>query len=259
MSIRKKRYQLLPCNSTAAHAIAIRNFLYINWTCRRQQHRSTPSYFDAGCLFTQQKATWEGVLSVLSETVWPYLEERCYQDKHSWCCGARTWDWGKKKNPKGKDDEPASSQPLVRGRWSRNSPQRHKNKTLIVPSHHAKIWKPRYCGGHSRKSSVRWRGGALVGLWVAAFVGKWVEGVREVGRMVQCLHRCPPSCSSSAITEAPVPLIKQRLAHYSHNHLENVFLRLVLCCIKASFLHLPPFVPPLPFLPLWSDQGWLAV
>lgn len=39
----------------------------------------------------------EGVLSVVSETVWPYLEEKSYQGKHSWCCSTKTWDWGKKK------------------------------------------------------------------------------------------------------------------------------------------------------------------
>lgn len=132
------RYWLPHCKNTAAHAIVLRNFLYINRTCRHQQHGITPGYLDAGCLFTQQKATWEGVLSVVSETAWPYLDERRYQDKHSWCCGTRTRDWGKKKK-KGKDDEPASSQPLDRGCWSRNSPQRHKNKPLMVPSHHAKL------------------------------------------------------------------------------------------------------------------------
>jgi len=74
MSVGKKRYRLLPCDNAAAYAVARRNFLYINWTCRCQRHCITPSCLHAGCLFTQQKATWEGVLPVVSETMWPYLE-----------------------------------------------------------------------------------------------------------------------------------------------------------------------------------------
>lgn len=161
---------------------------------------------------------------------------------------------GKKK---GKDDKPASSQPLVKGRWpwSHNSPQRHKNKTLIVPSHHVEIWKPRYRGGYCRKSSVRW--------WDGAFVGRQVCGsqLRVCARLGVCAvpPSLPPELQPICNYSPGVPLIKQRLAHYSHNHLENVLLRLVLCCIKAPFLYLSLCAPPLPCLPLWRDQGWFAL
>lgn len=94
----KERCQLLPWNNIA---IAIRNSFYNSRTCKRQQCGITPSCLDAGCLFTQQRATWEGVLSAVSETLWLDLEERPFQDKHSWCCGTGTRDWEKgKKNPK---------------------------------------------------------------------------------------------------------------------------------------------------------------
>lgn len=78
-------------------AIAIRNSFYNKRTCKHQQCGISWSCLDAGCLFTQQRATWEGVLSAVSETLWLDLEERPFQDKHSWCCGTGTRDWGKGK------------------------------------------------------------------------------------------------------------------------------------------------------------------
>lgn len=110
----------------------------------------------------------------------------------------------------------------------------------LPPQGDLKAQKLRWAG---RKCSVRWGDGAFL-----------VPCERE-----DAVSMLPPKlqllCSNYRL---PVPLIKQRLAPYSHNHLDNVglfgfffLLRLVLCCIKALFLYLCPFVcSPLPSVPL---------
>lgn len=176
MSTGKERYQLLPWNNIA---IAIRNSFYNKRTCKRQQCGISPSCLDAGCLFTQQRATWEGVLSAVSETLWLGLEERPFQDKHSWCCGTGTRDWekGGKKNKKAK-------------MTSQHLPNLWLEAVGVIIHPEAQEEKPRLS---LRGQLVCWPGQGM--LWQCG-MGQWQR----------CwVHHCPLSCSSSAITACPCP------------------------------------------------------
>lgn len=135
-------------------------------------------------LFTQQKATWEGILSTFSGTLWPYLEEGRYQDKHSWCCGMRTQDWKNKTTKRGKGDKPASSQPLVRSCWLELARVIYLKDTGQNP-HHSHL--PDIVVGNAGNPLLD---GEMELLWGG-------------GLCVQGLPHCPLSCSSAAIT-APV-------------------------------------------------------
>lgn len=120
------------------------------------------------------------------ETLWLDLEERLFQDKHSCCCGTGTRDWGKGKNKikASKDDEPASSQPLVRGCRSHNSLKGTRTKPSSLPPTTVRSESPRYCVGQA--------GNALSGGEMRLLLG-CVRG--------WCVHRCPPA----AITGCPCP------------------------------------------------------
>lgn len=52
----------------------------------------------------------------------------------------------------------------------------------------------------------------------------------------QSLSPCPSKLKFICNYRPCVPLIKERLTHYTHNNMENTFLRLALHCIKALFL-----------------------
>lgn len=92
------------------------------------------------------------------------------------------------KKKKSKDDEPASSQPLVRGCWSHNSLQGTRTKPSSSP--------PTTLRSESPGIVVDRAGNALSG-------GEM--GLLQGCVRAWCAHHCPPSCSSSAITGCPCP------------------------------------------------------
>lgn len=225
MSTGKERYQLLPWNN---NAIAIRNSFYNKRRCKRQQCGISPSCLDAGCLFTQQRATWEGVLSAVSETLWLDLEERPFQDKHSWCCGTGTRDWekGGKKNKKAK----MTSQHLP-NLWL------EAVGAIIHPE-------------AQEEPRLRCESPAAV-LDRAGNAWQWDGTVGEV-----LSPSLPLSCSSSAITACPCPSENTAWPIIPIITWKMFFSG----CIKALFPYLCLFFcAPLPSLALWSDQGCLAV